>query len=138
MDRRIILLISLLLVAGGGFVAYRMYQEKPEQASDRDADVTIEAEALYQAFVKDEVTAGKQYNDKVVQVAGAVREVSTSENGPTNVMLETSDALSSIMCEFPAGTSVPASLAKGSKVTIKGFCAGFNLDVQLTRCSIVE
>jgi hypothetical protein len=135
MNRRVILLVSLLAVAVGGFVAFRMWNDAPEKASERDADVTLDAEALYQAFVMDETAAGKQYNDKVVQVRGVVREVSAA-GGPTNVLLETSDPLASIVCEFPAGSA--ASVAKGSTVTIKGFCAGINLDVLLQRCSIVE
>jgi hypothetical protein len=26
----------------------------------------------------------------------------------------------------------------GSSLTVKGFCAGYNMDVQLQRCAIVE
>src|SRR5689334_6066508 len=106
MNRRVILLISLLVVAVGAFIGYCMYNEQTPQAAERSADVTIDAETLLQAFITDETAANKQYNDKVVQVSGAVRDVTNDGNGPTNVLLETSDPMASVVCEFPAGTKV--------------------------------
>ncbi|MFN8350023.1 MAG: hypothetical protein U0U25_01025 [Flavobacteriales bacterium] len=133
---RIILLVVLVLAAVGGWVAWRMYERPVQQAADAQADITIDAAALLQAFQGDEVAAGKQYNDKVLQVAGRVREVSVAAGSPTTVYLETGDAMAGISCEFPAGVDVPAMT--GADVKVKGFCAGYNLDVELKRCAIVE
>jgi cytochrome c-type biogenesis protein CcmE len=137
MNKRTLLLLTLIAVAAGAFIGYRMYNEKPAGAGEKKAEVTLTAEELFQAFTADEVAAGKQYNDKVVQVSGTIREIAVDPNGPTNVYLETSDMLAAVACEFAPG-SVPAGWKKGDKAVLKGFCAGFNMDVLLQRCSIVE
>ena len=123
-----------IIVALG--VGRHMYNEKPVQAAEKTAEVRMTAIALYTAFAADETAAGKLYNDKVVQVSGTVREISSEANGPTNVLLETGDPLGAVVCEF-AAANAPA-WKKGMNVTVKGFCAGFNMDVLLQRCSAVE
>lgn len=133
---RIILLSVLVLAAVSAWVAWRMYERPVQQAADAQADITIDAAALLKAFQTDEVAAGKEYNDKVVQVAGRVREVSVAAGAPTTVYLETGDEMAGISCEFPAGAEVKA--VTGSDVKVKGFCAGYNFDVELKRCAIVE
>ncbi len=134
--KRNILIAVLLAAVAGGFISYRMYNAKTPTAAEKTADVTVDATALFAAFTKDEVAAGKLYNDKVLQVNGVVREVGTVGNGPVNVMLETGDAMGAVVCEFAAGEA-PA-WQKGKNVTLKGFCAGYNLDVLLQRCAAVE
>ena len=113
-----------------------MYNEKPTQASEKAADVESTAATLFTAFSSDETAAGKLYNDKVVQVAGTIREISKETNGPTNILLETGDPLGAVVCEFTADQA--PEWKKGMNVTVKGFCAGFNMDVLLQRCSAVE
>lgn len=136
MKRSTILIGLAILVVGGAFIAYRMYNKETPSASDRSADVTVDAVALFTAFSQDEMAAGKLYNDKVLQVTGTVREVSNDPNGPVNVLLETEDALGAVVCEF-AADQAPA-WKKSMTVTVKGFCAGYNLDVILQRCAAVE
>lgn len=137
MNKRTLLLLAAIAVVFGAFIGYRVYNEKPPGAGEKKADVTLTAEDLFQAFTADEVAAGKQYNDKVVQVSGTIRDIAIDPNGPTNVHLETSDQLAAVVCEFTPG-AVPAGWKKGDKAMVKGFCAGFNMDVLLQRCSIVE
>ncbi|MBP7513873.1 MAG: hypothetical protein KA791_04955 [Flavobacteriales bacterium] len=134
--KRNLLIIGILLLGAGCFFAYRMYNAKTPTASERAADVDVDAVALFQAFSQDEVAAGKLYNDKVLQVKGTVREVSSPGNGPVNVLLETGDAMGAVVCEFPPDAVL--AWQKGQNVTIKGFCAGFMLDVLLQRCAAVE
>jgi hypothetical protein len=137
MNKRTLLLLVVIAIAAGAFIGFRMYNAKPAGAAEKKADVAMLAEDLFQAFQANEVAAGQQYNDKVVQVSGTIREITPDANGPTTVYLETSDMLASVACEFAPGTT-PAGWKKGDKVEIKGFCAGFNMDVLLQRCSIVE
>jgi hypothetical protein len=137
MNKKTLLLLALIAVIGSGYFGYLKYTEKPAGASEKSAEVTVTAEELFQAFATDEVAAGKQFNDKVVQVSGTVREVALEPNGPSTVYLQTSDMLAAVACEFAPG-ALPAGLKAGDIAGIKGFCAGFNMDVLLQRCSIVE
>ncbi len=131
-------LLGLVVLVGipAAIYGYFAYNKKTPTASERAADVSVDATALFQAFSQDETAAGKLYNDKVLQVKGVVREVSNPGNGPVNVLLETGDALGAVVCEFPPDAVL--AWQKGQNVTIKGFCAGFMLDVLLQRCAAVE
>ncbi len=134
--KRNIFIVVLVVALAGAFIGYRMYNAKTPTASEKAADVTVDATALFAAFTTDEMAAGKLYNDKVLQVKGIVREVSAPGNGPVNVMLETGDAMGAVVCEFAADKS--PSWQKGQSVSVKGFCAGYNLDVLLQRCAAVD
>lgn len=133
---RKILLLLLVLAVIGGVVGYRMYQRKPDLAAGRAPDVSVPAAELYRSFVTDEAAAGVRYNDKVVQVSGRVIKIAKDDQGATNVSLDTGDPLGAVVCEFPA--DAPPTFADNDTAAIKGFCAGYNLDVLLQRCSVVK
>lgn len=134
--RTLLFIVLLLLLAVAGYVGYERYTARTPTAAERSVDVAVEAKGLYEAFVQDEAAAGKRYNDKVVQVSGTVRDITTGADGRTNVMLETGDALGAVVCEFAAGEKV--TLERNAPASIKGFCAGYNMDVLLQRCSIAR
>lgn len=134
MRTRIILIFIIVAVVVGGIIGYRAFVEKPARAADREKERSVSAVTLYNAFMQDEVAAGKLYNDKVVEVSGVVRGTHTGADGNMDVILETGDPIGAVVCEF-AGHEKVATL-KGDSVRIKGFCAGYDLDVLLQRCSI--
>lgn len=134
MKTRTILLTALLATALAALVAHRMYDAKPATAADRSAELNVKAATLYAEFQQDEVSAGEQYNDKVVEVEGVVRDVTAGTDKTTDVLLETGDPLGAVVCEFNANETI--GLKKGDPARIKGFCAGYNLDVLLQRCTL--
>jgi hypothetical protein len=131
--RSILIPAILIAVAIGAYIGYSKFTQKTATAAEHAADLTVEAKALYEAFVQDEATANKQYNDKVVQVNGTVRDIATETDGRTTVTLDSGDPIGGVVCEFAAGEKV--TLEKNAPASIKGFCAGYNLDVLLQRCS---
>lgn len=134
--KRKILLIILALGVIGAVIGHRLYNERTPTASEKAADMTVDAITLFKAYSTDEVAAGKSYNDKVLQVSGTVRSIDRPEKGPVNVMLETGDPMGAVVCEFaPEGAP---DWQQGKPVTLKGICAGYNLDVLLQRCAAVE
>lgn len=136
MNKRLILIIGLVVVAATAYYAYREWNREPEKAAEASAEVSLTATELFQAFTTDEVAAGTRFNDKLVQVNGTVREVNGGGGAPLNVLLETGDPLGAVVCEFEAGAA--PTVKEDDKVSVKGFCAGYNLDVLLQRCAIVE
>lgn len=129
----ILLLIGLAIAS---WIGYRMYDRPTPTAAGTSAEVTIDAPDLFRAFQEDEMAAGRSYNDKVIEVAGTVRSMDTPGNGPVNVMLESGDPLGAVVCEFDP--AVAPTWEPGTAVRLKGFCAGYNLDVLLQRCAVVE
>ncbi len=138
MNVRTLLLVGACIALVGGVFGYLKYNQRTPGASERGAEVSVEAVAMFQAFTADEVAAGKLYNDKVVEVAGKVRDVDASagSGAPYNVSLETGDPLGAIVCEFEPASA--PSWKIGDAVRVKGFCAGYNMDVLLQRCAAVE
>lgn len=136
MKKRTLILIVLVVIAAGAFHAYREWNRGLPQADEAQPAETLTATALFTAFTTDEAAANARFNDKLLQVSGTVREVNGGGDAPVNVWLETGDPLAAVVCEFPAEAMVVAQ--SGSSLTVKGFCAGYNMDVQLQRCAIVE
>ncbi|MEO5584010.1 MAG: hypothetical protein ABIQ75_01020 [Flavobacteriales bacterium] len=131
MRKRTILFVVLLIAALGAYFGYRMYSAEVPNAVGQAPDFAVDAKTLYDAFVMDERLAGERYNDKVVEVTGTVRDVIKGPDGRVSILLETGDALGAVVCEFPDGETVEAAL--NSTVSLKGYCAGFNMDVLLQR-----
>ena len=127
---RKILLIGVVLAAFGGSYGYYMWNKKTPSTASRTAELTITANELGSQFDKD------KHAGKVLSVKGKVASVET-ENGTTNVTIETDDPMVSISCELEKGATTP-SVNTGDEVTIKGQCDGKLTDVVMTRCIILK
>ena len=137
--RKNILLTVLVLALSGGFISFYMYnKEGPDVESANAAKVS--ATALYWLFVKDSVSAKKQYAEKVLLVSGTVTGVSANQQAQPVILLKTGTQGASINCtlEGPA-----TDIKKGDMVSIKGWCNGLGqgdadlgiaADVYLSRC----
>lgn len=100
--------------------------------------MVVSAQELLAAFNADEAKAMSTYarTDEVIQVTGTVRAVDRSDPAKVNVVLETGDALASVICEFEPAHA-PA-WKEGAQVKVNGVCAGILIDVLLQRCAAVE
>ena len=133
--KKILLIFALLIAAVAVYLGLKAYTVKVPHASAQQVEIAISATDLFNAFALDEVKAGRKFNDKVIEVVGSVREVVPRQEGRMNIVLETGDPMGAVVCEFTEPAEVPAV---GSTVAIKGFCAGFNLDVLLQRCAFTR
>ena len=136
MTKRVLLVLILGVAVAAVYFGIQEWNRGLAQAEDVKADVVITATELFTAYTSDETAANGRFNDKAVQVTGLVREVGGVAGGPVNLMLETGDPLGAVVCEFAPGTVL--EVKKDAQATVKGFCAGYNLDVLLQRCAIVE
>jgi len=134
--KKIALILLALAVVGGGIGFYFFNKKVPSMAGEK-SDVAVEATKLFQAFEADENAAYAQYGGKIVTVRGTVREASSLEDGTPKVILETGSDFG-VSCEFDPNTKhARTTFQAGETLTIKGECAGLNLDVQLARCVVV-
>jgi hypothetical protein len=125
-------LIYAALVVGvlGGAYAYREWNRKPESSSEKKADITITAADLTTQY--DQAV----HLGKMIEVKGKVSSIET-ENGVTNIALETADPMAAVSCEMEKGSQVP-TVKQGDEVTLRGQCDGRLSDVILTRCVLVK
>lgn len=132
MSKRTILILFLFVAAVAAYFGIRAYSAKVPQAADVTAETTVGAESLFNDFATDETKAGVRYNDKVIEVVGAVKDVSVSADGRMSIHLESGDPMGGVVCDFSEKAAPPAI---GDTVAIKGFCAGYNFDVLIQRCA---
>lgn len=131
---RKILYFLLAAAVVGGFIGYKMYNKPHENIQAAATDVRIDAAQLFTEYNDDEAGANARYLDKMIAVAGKVKEATKGDDGTVKVMLETGSDFG-VVCELdPLSQHARTEFQPGESVTLKGKCAGLNLDVQLTRC----
>jgi hypothetical protein len=134
--KKILIVLAVLLVAGLA-VGYYLWNKPHENMERSKPNFTIEAAQLFAEYNADQTAADAKYLDKTVEVRGVVKEV-TKEEGSVKIILETGSDFS-VLCTLDALSKHPRTdFPVGEKVTFKGKCTGFNLDVQLERCVEVK
>jgi hypothetical protein len=128
--------VAVTVAVVGGIIAFREYNRPVASTTSLKSDVIIDADDLLNAFLGDEAAANIQFNDKVVEVRGAVRSIAPEFEGRTEVILETGDPLAGIVCSFESGP--PPAIQVGDTVALKGVCTGMLMDVVLVRCTLAS
>lgn len=132
----IILLVVLIGAAGAVFFGLNEYGRGHRDTAGVPPLHTINAAGLLAEFRRDEAAATSKFvgtTEQVIEVVGAIREIEQPSAGVVNVILETGDDMSGVVCEFAEGT-VPAQWTAGTEVKLKGICTGMLLDIVLVRC----
>jgi hypothetical protein len=133
------LVIILALAVVGGFFGYRMYNKPHKDMTSAESDLKIDAAELLSSFENDEATANEKYNDKVVEVSGTVSDVSTDEDGNIKVTLDAGNPLGGVICQLDnLSEHKRTEFPTGEKVSFKGLCTGYLMDVVLVRCVEVQ
>lgn len=119
--------IALLCAIGWGFHLY--FKTRPDIGSMK-ASVSLTAISLYTQYQKDETAANTLFLEKVIAVDGEVLDV-TKTDSTLSIQLKGGDN-GGINCSI---RNIPNTIPKkGSRVTIKGKCSGFLMDVNLVDC----
>lgn len=131
MKKKTLIILSIIAfgLAGGGWYAYTEYTRKVKDLTKVKADMGMTASSLIQAFETNEQKANADYLDKVISVSGKVKAVEKNDQGHFSVILGEEGSLSSVRCSMDSAHQQDVvSLTKGSPVTLKGSCTGFNSD----------
>jgi cytoskeletal protein RodZ len=102
-------------------------------------DYIMPADSLVAFFDKNEDAANKTYYEKIIQVKGAIAEI-TKDSVNYNIVLRDSNASEGVSCTLGSDQFEKAkSLGTGKIIEIKGICFGKNLiDISLNKCAIIE
>ena len=112
--------IVIVVIAGAGF-AWWVYH-KPHRNINDEIAVKTETHALLDAFKQNEKTASAQYNDKVLELSGIVKEASKNEAGNWVVNIENDVQTGSITVAFGA---LQDAIQPFDSIAYKGICAGY-------------
>jgi len=142
MSRRTILLISVVIILGiGGVVGYKIWNKPFKDPLEGNA-IKITAIQLFDDFNNNESAALKKYvpektGEKTVEVSGEIKEIGKNQDGETFYNLKTSHEMFSVKCIMDKGKEIENANV-GDKITVRGFCDGYNLDVIVNRCKPVK
>lgn len=125
------ILLGVVLIGVGIFV----YNKPHQNIKKASSDFKLNATELFGAFETDETAANEKYLDKIVEVSGAVREVSTDDAGLVSVTLDTDGGMFGVICKMDELTEHKRTeFQTGETITLKGMCTGMLMDVVLVRC----
>lgn len=121
--RRILLIITVLLVLAGLASTY-FYLEQTPDVVQRRADEYVNAKELIDAFQQDASAAKEKYLEKVVEVTGTVKSIDPSGT----VVLGEEGAASDVVAGLDRRhLNDHDKLKEGSVVVIQGICSGFTI-----------
>ena len=130
-----ILLTILITLAWG----YYMYHKPHQSAAGETANVSITADSLYTQYASNEKICDGKYLGKVLEVSGKLSEIQHSSKSEIWILSTDTGSGGGINCQLFQGEKIPDPHPQpGDKVTIKGRCSGFLMDVNLSDCVVVK
>jgi hypothetical protein len=112
--------IVIVVIAGAGF-AWWVYH-KPHRNINNEVAVKVSVNTLLDAFKQTEKKGSSQYNDKVLELSGIVKEASKNEAGNWVINIENDLHTGSITVAFSA---LQDALQPFDSIAYKGICAGY-------------
>jgi len=134
---KIALFVVFFLALAGILFGLYLYNLQSADLLNVEPDFTITATDFQKAFEKDETAANSLYLNKIIEVTGIIESVKPGEDNAVSISLKTENPLSAVISTFQ---KVPdaAKLKAGEKVTIRGECSGFLMDILLNNCVIIR
>jgi uncharacterized protein YpmB len=131
-----VILICTLVV----FVyAYKEYYRKPADLSSVKPVAVTDANSLVASYENDEEKANRAYLGNPVDVTGVISDITNQKDTLINIMLGNSDELHRVSCLINGKyIKKVKQLKPGDKVTLRGICTGYLMDVELNRCVLID
>lgn len=133
--KKAVIIISVLVAAAAIGYGFYMFNKKTPSLEKTTPDYTLTADELYRDFSTDEVSALKKYEGKVLQVTGAILNI-TQTDSISYIVLNAEDALfGAVNCSFNNLGEIPK---KEATIVVKGICQGYLTNVILNNCVLVK
>jgi len=102
---------------------------------------TISAADLYDVFSRNDNASGQKYINRIIEVSGPVASIQTDSLDRSVIYLL--DDNFGIRCSMDSAYSVSnmskiMGLSPGEHIRLKGRCIGFQTDVLLSECTVLE
>lgn len=131
--------VLLLAVAAASWYIYAEYNRKPSDLSSLKPQAKVNDSVLITLYMSNEQIANQKYLGKPIDVTGTVLEIINLNDTVANIMLGKADELHKVSCLMDAKhVNDVKDYIPGNKITIRGICTGFLIDVELNRCVIIK
>lgn len=101
-------------------------------------EIPLDAGMLYYYFSNNQTDATAKYSEKEILIEGKIVEFYKDKSGIMIVILAESDSSSGIECHFPSDFVLESPFKKGESLKINGTCSGFDKNVIVKNCKIIE
>lgn len=116
---------------------YYLYHKPRAGVVAMHTDSSMTADALYHQFIANEQQADKLFGNKVLEVTGVVALVESAAGGTSVVLAAKNDTGGGINCSLAQG-QLADDLLVGQRVSVKGRCTGYLMDVNLVDAVLVS
>lgn len=141
MKKKHFLIIIVLILGIGAFIGYKVWNKPFKDPLKGDA-IVVTATKLFNDFAKNETAAQTKYvpqklGEKKVQVSGQINEIGKNADGEIFYTLKTGDQMFGVKCILDKKEEI-TNAKVGDNITVRGFCDGYNMDVIVNRCKIIN
>jgi hypothetical protein len=130
-----LLLVLLLIVAIGGAVGFYMFNKKVPTLESAQADYSLTANDLFDAYDQDEAAAEQKYANKVIEVSGVVEAAKLNDSIPSLILAAENAMAGGVNCAFSESLE---GINPGDSVVVKGRCQGYLMSVILNNCTLIK
>ncbi len=136
-NKILIFLICLPLVVCL-YLYFEFYNHSYINIEKVSAEYSVSSDELVSSFMLNEETANSIYRNKLIEVAGMVKQV-TFINDRNTILLHSNSKYSSVICDMQSDQIEQVKkLRPGDKITIKGICKGYLKDAILLNCMLIN
>jgi len=126
--------IALIVIV---FAIVYVFRPAPSSVGKARPKHTITASNLVSEFEANENLANSHYLDKVLEVTGTVNNIAEDQTAII-VTLKEAGREAGVLCSFDKSNLEIDAVRRGDKIVVRGVCAGYLLDVVLTKCILVN
>ena len=137
--RKYLFLVLILIVFVAMIYAFYEYNRKPADLSSIRSFAVVDADSLVGLYESDEGKANAVYLGKPIDVSGTISEINNQQDSSVNVMLGNKDPLHRVSCLLDVKhVDAIKQFKTGDRITVRGICTGYLMDVELNRCVIIR
>ncbi|MFK5880438.1 MAG: hypothetical protein QM478_13190 [Flavobacteriaceae bacterium] len=130
--------IFLVLLATTSFFALKQINKEHVNVEKTTPNMIIAVAQILSDYQNNEAAANTKFTDKVIQLKGVISEISTHDGNAT-ITLSHPNFDTTVICSFqPKENLSVLKYKKGDKISLKGICTGYLLDVVLVNCVIIK
>ena len=139
--KKTIFSVVLALVLGSIALVYYVFNKPHRDVDSEKPSIRLSSADLFTNYSEKEKVSDSLYLNKVIEVNGKIGDITQDQKGEHVLVLE-GDGMFGVVCsmnELDAENKKKVSTLKvGDKVTLKGICNGFDSDVKLNKCVVLE
>lgn len=118
--------------------AFLVYNKPHRSVAEEEAEFTLPASELVEAFSEDESAADSVYSGKVVEIRGMLKDKMVSDGAAILFIGDTTQMIGVNCFLREHQEDAYRALQIGRQVTVKGICNGLLLDVVLDKCIVKD